>query len=87
MNKKALIQKIHELDFAIHELVLFLDTHPTSRRAAELLPEYRARRSECVAAFEERFGKYIVTSDDTPTDGCWRWLQGPWPWENGFTEV
>ena len=42
MSKKELKQKIHELDFAIHELVLFLDSHPTSKKAQTLLKEFRA---------------------------------------------
>ena len=38
MSEKAqLKRKICELDFAIHELVLFLDTHPVNMKAMELL--------------------------------------------------
>lgn len=86
MSKKELKRRIHELDFAIHELVLFLDTHPTNQKAMELLAEYRRIRMEYVKAYEEKFGEYIVTSDDAPANGCWKWLKGPWPWENCFME-
>ena len=87
MNKKAeLRQKIYELDFAIYELVLFLDTHPTNQRAMNLLNEYRMKRRKAVAMFEERFGNYITTTGDVPANGCWKWLKGPWPWENNFME-
>jgi len=27
-----------------------------------------------------------VTADDVKPEGCWEWLKGPWPWENGFME-
>lgn len=87
MNKCELKRKIYELDFAIHELVLFLDSHPTSRRAFELLKDYRHKRKELIEAYESRFGKYIVTTDDVPATGCWEWLKGPWPWENNFMEA
>ena len=81
-EKKELKERIHALDFAIHELVLFLDTHPINKRAMELLKEYRIRRKEYIALYEEKYGDYIVTPNDVPASGCWKWLKGPWPWEN-----
>jgi len=84
MSKKELKRRIFELDFAIHELVLFLDTHPTSQKGLELLCEYRKIREELIRAYEEKFGEYIVHPDDVPANGCWKWLKGPWPWENDF---
>ena len=86
MSKRELKRRIYELDFAIHELVLFLDTHPTNKKAMELLCEYRKIREELVKVYENRFGPYVVISDDVKPEGCWEWLKGPWPWENGFME-
>ena len=87
MNRKSEMKKnIHELDFALHELNLFLDTHPTNVKAMELLREYRKKRQEAIALYEERYGKYISTVKDVPCGACWKWLEGPWPWENSFME-
>jgi len=86
MNKAALKKRIHELDFAIHELVLYLDTHPTCKKAMALLTDYRKKRKELIAAYEERCGAYIVTTDDVPANECWSWLNSPWPWDNDFLE-
>lgn len=87
MTKQELKRKIHEYDFAIHELVLYLDSHPTSKKGISLLREYRAMRQKLVEEFENKFGKYVVTVNDVPLDsGCFEWLKGPWPWENGFME-
>lgn len=87
MNVKAMLQKqIHELDFALHELVLFLDSHPTNRRAMELMREYREKRSKLINEYEQRFGKYIVTVEDVPMSGRWEWLDSPWPWDADFME-
>lgn len=87
MNTKAEMRKlIHEIDFALHELNLYLDTHPTSVKAMELLKEYRKKRMEAVALYEQRYGKYICAVDDVPVSTCWQWLKGPWPWENNFLE-
>lgn len=87
MSRKELKRRIYELDFAIHELVLFLDTHPTNQKAHELLCEYRRIRAEYVKAYEERFGEFIVSPEDVPASDCWKWLKGPWPWENDFMEA
>ena len=86
MNKAELKKKIFSYDFAIHELVLFLDSHPTNKKAMALLDEYRKRRAELVEAYEKRFGEFIITACDVPTTDCWKWLEGPWPWENNFME-
>ena len=87
MNKKEMKINIYQLDFAIHELVLFLDTHPTNRKALELLSQYREKRQECVALYEERYGAFVVTPKDVPAKDCWKWLESPWPWENEFWEA
>ena len=56
MNEKMMIKKrIHAYDFAIHETVLFLDTHPHDQKALHMLREYRRRRQEEVAKYEARF--------------------------------
>ena len=87
MNRKAeLKEKIYELDFALHELNLFLDTHPTNAKALNLIKEYRRKRQEFIAVFESNFGKYTPCVEDIPCEGCWNWLKGPWPWENNFME-
>ncbi len=86
MSKSELKRKIFAYDFAIHELVLFLDTHPTSKKAMALLEEYRRKRKKLVMEYEDHFGKLIINTCDVPATDCWKWLEGPWPWENNFME-
>lgn len=87
MNDKAKLKRqIYELDFALYELVLFLDSHPTNRRAMELMREYREKREKLIKEYEERFGKYIVTVKDVPMSDSWQWLDSPWPWDTDFME-
>ena len=85
-EQNKLLHEINILSFTVVELTLFLDTHPTNKKAMELLCEYRKIREELVKVYENRFGPYVVISDDVKPDGCWEWLKGPWPWENGFME-
>jgi len=87
MNKKHELRKnIHEIDFALLELNLFLDTHPQNAKAMELMSAYRKKRQQAITLYEERYGKYINTVSDVPCGGCWKWLDGPWPWENNCME-
>jgi len=86
-DKKALRTKIYELDFALEELNLFLDSHPESAKATSLLASYRKLKNDTVKAYEEKYGEYIATVDDAPATTPWQWINGPWPWENSFNEA
>ena len=80
MNKQALLREIHALDFAILEFGLYLDTHPWDTRALAKRQELQGLRREKVAAYEKRFGPYIVKS--TKVQGTkWSWIDNPWPCE------
>ena len=85
-DKAKMKKKIWELDFALHELVLFLDTHPASASALELMKEYRERRRKAVKEYEEAYGPLNETVRKVAPDGVWKWIDGPWPWEIRFTE-
>ena len=86
MSKAQLKKRIFELDFAIHELVLFLDSHPTNKKACELLEDYKKKRKELIAVYEQAYGQFVMIPRDVPKSSCWKWLEGPWPWENNFME-
>jgi spore coat protein JB len=80
-DKYRLKRKIHEFDFSIKEMELYLDVHPNCRRALALLSELRRKRAELVNSYEQRFGPYIVTTDDVVATDRWSWIDSPWPWE------
>ena len=58
--KSKLIKKIQALDFAIYEMVLYLDTHPNCPQGLRLLAQYRAERNAAVAEYEKAYGKPLV---------------------------
>ena len=80
-DRQRLIIKIHQYDFSIHEMELYLDTHPHCRRGLSLLDELRKQRRKCIEEYESRYGAYIVTTNDVPLNNGWRWIDSPWPWE------
>lgn len=81
LNECALRQRIQAYDFALIEMNLYLDTHPTDAKGLELQQAYREKRRELIGAYESRFGAYAVTVADTDSVDKWSWIQQPWPWE------
>ena len=79
-ERQTLKRRIDALAFAIHELVLFLDTHPHNRQAMELLREFRRRRKAAIADYEAKCGAYIETVKDVDPTDHWSWINSPWPW-------
>ncbi|MDO4608922.1 MAG: spore coat protein CotJB [Clostridia bacterium] len=82
MNEKMKLKRcIDALAFSIHEIVLFLDTHPHNRQAMSMLSEFRARRADKIKEYESRYGTFVETVIDVKPTDRWTWLDCPWPWE------
>lgn len=79
-DKKTLMQKLTEVDFAIHEAVLYLDGHPNNQKALEFYRRAVAERAELYAQYTSQYGP--VTANGVKQD-TWSWIDGPWPWQNG----
>lgn len=85
-DKEKLFRKVCEIDFALHELGLFLDSHPENEKALRLLKDYREMKAATREEYEKRFGPLMVVPCDTPATKPWQWIKSPWPWEIGFGE-
>ena len=78
-RREEMIMKIRELDFAIVELGLYLNTHPDDRRALCLHNTYSKQAKELKDKYQKVYGPLTM---DYPCNK-WRWLEQPWPWERG----
>lgn len=85
-EKEKRRRKIWAIEFALHELVLYLDSNPDCERALALMREYRKLLADETAAYEDRYGALGETVKDIDPTGRWKWIDGPWPWENSFAE-
>ena len=67
------------ISFAMDEIRLFLDTHPTDRQALTAYAALRQRRSALVdqLAREGRPVNFYCAG----ASGSWDWMDGAWPWE------
>lgn len=78
-NKETLLKKLMSLDFATHDLALYLDTHPNDRRALEKHGKFASEYNELKKLYEEKFGPLTIYTNMNE----WNWIDEPWPWERG----
>ena len=80
-EKKELLNKIMSLNFAINDLVLYLDTHPNDRNAILMHNEYSQNIKALIEEYQRKFGP--LTVNFTSNENSWDWIDNPWPWERG----
>ena len=78
-TRNQLMQSIQKYDFALYDLMLYLDTHTNCQNAMRLYRQYRNKREEAVEEYVKRFGPINALQSDTKK--CWNWGNGPYPWE------
>ena len=77
-KNKTLLQQIQSISFAMNELGLYLDTHRDDMEALEMYQKYQKLYHEGRETYERMCGPLNHMSK---TEGTYRWLDDPWPWE------
>lgn len=78
-DKEKMLRELMELDFAINDFALYLDTHPENKEALEKHCEYVNKYNMLKEKYQEKYGPLtIYFNSDT-----WDWIDEPWPWERG----
>ena len=77
--RRDMMEQIRSLEFAVTELALYLDTHPTDEKALCLHRKYCKDLKDCKDKYQKVFGPLTI---QYPCNK-WRWLEEPWPWERG----
>lgn len=77
-EKETLLRKIQELEFALVELNLYLDSHPNCEKALRYYQELLADHQKLADSYEEKFG--ALTAAGNCADE-WNWVMTPFPWE------
>ncbi len=72
------LTELQTMAFAIQELALYLDTHRDDKEALELYQTYQKLYHDGVMAYTKKCGPL---THKTPTEGPYKWLDDPWPWE------
>ena len=81
VNTAALLEKIRALSFVKTELELYLDTHPTCKRALEYYHKTLDELETLVESYETEHGP--LTAAGVRSAEKWSWIETPWPWQFG----
>ena len=80
MNRRTqLLRMIQKYDFALYDLMLYLDTHTECEEALQLFQKYKSKREQAVKEYQSRFG--ILQASQQEGTKSWDWGKGPYPWE------
>lgn len=80
-NENLLMRKVYETGFALDEITLYLDTHPTEQQAMEYYRYAKQANQEAVSAYEQAYGPLMSNQVNA---NSWSWVNNPWPWEGGM---
>ena len=80
MDKDKMLYEIMALDFAMVDLKLYLDTHPTDTDAIDLFNNVAKKRKVMVDSFQSMYGP-ITAENYTHSEDMWDWVENPWPWD------
>lgn len=81
-EKEKMLKEVMALNFAITDIGLYLNTHPTDQNALRLHNEYTQNYQVVSDKYQEMYGPLTL---NYAYDHCntWRWVDDPWPWEMG----
>jgi spore coat protein JB len=84
MSEQArMLTNIMQIEFAAVELNLYLDTHPTDRRALDDYNAVTRQLRDLKNQYQRVYGP-LVNFGHSPSQAPWRWVEEPWPWEVEF---
>lgn len=78
-NQSELMHELQMLNFALTDLNLYLDTHPTCKEGLECFRKFQELWEEAVREYTRNYGP--ITSNSAKVEDCWTWNEGPHPWQ------
>ncbi|HBF4285559.1 spore coat protein CotJB [Clostridioides difficile] len=83
LNRRELLERISEYQFACIELNLYLDNNPRDKKALDSYNRYCDKFTQALCDYESRYGaltNFGYESSEYP----WSWISEPWPWDKSF---
>ena len=79
-NKKdELLYKIQMYTFALKDLNLYLDTHPTDQSILNEFQKNKTILKDLITKYEKEYNS--LTSFNVNATDKWAWINNPWPWD------
>lgn len=79
-DQEKLLFNVLKYKFAMNDLNLYLDTHPTNQNYIMLYNKYLQEEKKACNDYEKKYGPITL---DSPylENNPWIWNKSPWPWE------
>lgn len=78
------LAELQALDFVLHELALYLDTHESDEEAFALYRRYATMAEEGRQRYEQIYGPLSMRA--AAMGRTYDWTRAPWPWEVAHSE-
>ncbi|MFD0716450.1 spore coat protein CotJB [Paenibacillus sp. GCM10027626] len=76
----VLLEQLQQLEFALVDLTLYLDTHPGDSQAVQQFNQIAQQRQQCAHQFESLYGP-LMQFGHSFSKYPWQWVETPWPWQ------
>ena len=78
-DKQKLMRRLQICDFALLDVILYLDGHPNCKKALDYFDKYKRLRKIASDEYTLQFGP--ITALDNTNKEHWTWIDSPFPWE------
>lgn len=79
-ERQRLLLEVQKYRFAMWDLNLYLNTHPTDRNTMMLFDQYRNSYKRAKEDYQNKYGPLSLSATNT-NGSYWPWNKSPWPWE------
>jgi spore coat protein JB len=80
-NRETLLKRVYETGFAVYDIVLYLDTHPSCEKGLAYYRDVVQQNQQAIADYEAAYGPLTKKASNCPD--YFDWVNNPWPWEGG----
>ena len=81
-NEQAeLLLNINQLEFAAHDIRLYLDNYPTDSNMIKMFNDYQIQANKAIDNYEQKYGP--ICMNDLSSNDMFSWEKYIWPWEMG----
>lgn len=78
-NQNALMEELRAVEFALDEVVLYLDAYPCDQAALDFYHHLLERHAPLVEQYQTEVGPLTPLGNTSRTS--WDWTNAPFPWE------
>ena len=77
---KAMMQRLRTVEFAMYDLMLYLDVYPECSEALAYYHKLSEERDALRATLAQKCRRPISACENAGEE-AWDWIASPWPWD------